>query len=135
MIINKLSLFDDDIVLVPKKIIIKKVSNAITLTPKKIIIKNKKYPYEKEINQLLNATSNRCFNIETLWKEKEMISNQLFGLSKKLEVENIVERAETILENMKNLYVGQALDFAVLGTTWTHFSFKTKPKLLLRRIS
>jgi len=116
-----LDLFGEEVPVIKKKLIVKKKS-PVTAKPEPIIL-HKKVPYSDEIHILLGATSNRMFLEKKLYMEINIISELLIKVSKEQDrkVGSIVGYAKVILENMPNLFVTQAIEFAVAGKSWTHF--------------
>ena len=70
--------------------------------------------YDKEIDQLLNATRNRMFLDELLTKEQKIIFSELSNALTKSgkPLETIVREATILLKESPNLYVIQAIKFA-----------------------
>ena len=93
-----------------------KVKPKITLH-KKIFLE-----YEKEAIELLGYTKNRIFLPEFEWKEVRIISDLLkreLGTSGK-SLEYIMEESKSLLTDMLNLHVTQAINF-ICEDTWKPF--------------
>lgn len=117
-----IDLFEDEKPVLKKKLILHKKKSPVTAIPEPIIL-HKKVPYHDEIHILLGATTNRMFLEKKLYMEINIISELLIKVSKEQDrkVGSIVGYAKVILENMPNLFVTQAIEFAVAGESWTHF--------------
>ena len=102
----------------------KPVLHKKTIKKKIILHKKISYPFEKEIHILLGSTKNRMFLTEYLYLEVKYVSEYLEKVYSEHTEEkfyDILNYAKTILENMSNMGVGQAIESAIKGTTWTHF--------------
>jgi hypothetical protein len=110
----------------PKKVLHKKI----------VLHKREKLPFEEEINVLLASTSNRAFISSALHLEVELLSGILIKLSEEYpekRFREILNYAKSILENMPNYYVSQALQDSEEGATWLHFENPYKKKMLLKK--
>lgn len=117
-----------------KKVLQKK---PIIKTPPKITLhKRKNLPFEEEINALLACTENRAFISSALYLEVELLSGVLVKLSEdypEKRFREIIDYAKSILKNMRNYYVCQALRDSEEGVTWDHFENPYKNKLTRRK--
>lgn len=110
------------------------------IIPKKIILhkKREKFPFEEEIQILLSLTQNRMFIENATHLEIKYVSEYLVLVKERNTPERfkeILDYAKSILQNMRNYFVYNAIESAENNTTWNHFEnpYGKKKKIITKK--